>query len=134
MTARPSLAALLAVLASLLAPLARPQAPVRAPEPTKHLERTPNDALDAQIRRVIESMDSTGHPPRGVAQGGRRGGRRGVFENAEGQLPRKPPGYYIETDVWPRRASGRGAQRLVFGREREVYYTANHYRTFVRVR
>jgi len=79
-------------------------------------------------------MDRTGRPPQGVAQGGRRGGTRGVFENAEGRLPRQAGGYYTETDVWPRGAGGRGARRLIFGHGGEVYYTADHYRTFVRVR
>jgi guanyl-specific ribonuclease Sa len=91
-------------------------------------------ALERQVALVIDTMDRTGHPPAGVAQGGRRSGGRGVFENAEGRLPRQADGYYTETDVWPRGASGRGAQRLIFGRGGEVYYTADHYRTFVRVR
>ena len=90
--------------------------------------------LERQVAIVIESMDRTGRPPAGVAQGGRRSGRRGVFENAEGRLPVQPGGYYTETDVWPRGESGRGARRLIFGRGREVYYTADHYRTFARIR
>jgi guanyl-specific ribonuclease Sa len=90
-------------------------------------------ARRAQIEAVIESMDRTGHPPPGVAQGGRKSGGRGVFENAERRLPGQPRGYYEETDVWPRHGP-RGAERLVFGRAREVYYTGDHYRTFVKVR
>jgi guanyl-specific ribonuclease Sa len=104
----------------------------RAPDPGP---RSLGDAsLDRQVALVVESMDRTGHPPAGVAQGGRRGRARGTFENAEGRLPAQPPGYYTETDVWPRGASGRGTQRLIFGRGGEVYYTADHYRTFARVR
>ena len=91
-------------------------------------------ALERQVALVIDGMDGTGRPPAGVAQGGRRGGRRGSFENAEGRLPRQAGGYYTETDVWPRGPGGRGAQRLIFGRGGEVYYTADHYRTFVRIR
>ena len=83
---------------------------------------------------MVESMDRTGRPPAGIEQGGRRGGQRGVFQNLEGRLPAQPPGYYTETDVWPRGASGRGTRRLIFGRGGEVYYTADHYRTFVKVR
>jgi guanyl-specific ribonuclease Sa len=109
-----------------------PAAPVAREAPTAIALGDP--ALERQVAFVIESMDRTGHPPEGVAQGGRRSGRRGVFENAEGHLPRHAGGYYTETDVWPRGAGGRGARRLIFGRGGEVYYTADHYRTFVRVR
>ena len=90
--------------------------------------------LDAQVAAVVLSMDRTGRPPDGVAQGGRKGGRKGMFQNAEGRLPAQPPGYYTESDVWPRGTGGRGTHRLIFGRGGEVYYTADHYRTFVKVR
>jgi guanyl-specific ribonuclease Sa len=90
--------------------------------------------LDSQVRTVVASMDEKGRPPEGVGQGGRRGGARGLFDNAEGRLPPQPRGYYREADVWPRGAAGRGSERLVFGKEGEVYYTADHYRTFTRIR
>ena len=77
---------------------------------------------------------SAGRPPRGVEQGGRQGRERGVFQNLERRLPAKPAGYYRESDVWPRGPGGRGAERLVFGREGEVYYTKDHYRSFTRLR
>lgn len=86
-----------------------------------------------QIERVIEAMDRTGKPPRGVFQGGRRSGKKGVFVNAERRLPQKPAGYWIESDVWPKDGP-RDAERLVFGREGEVYWTRDHYETFVRLR
>jgi guanyl-specific ribonuclease Sa len=87
----------------------------------------------AQVARVVEAMDRTGAPPDGVAQGGRRGARKGVFQNAEGRLPRKALGYWIESDVWPRKGP-RDAERLIFGREREVYWTRDHYESFFRLR
>jgi guanyl-specific ribonuclease Sa len=90
--------------------------------------------LDAQVRAVVASMDEKGRPPDGVAQGGRRDGARGVFDNAEGRLPRRSRGYYRETDVWARGSEGRGAERLIFGKDGEVYYTPDHYRTFKRIR
>jgi guanyl-specific ribonuclease Sa len=90
--------------------------------------------LDAQIRKVVESMDRAGRPPKGVAQGGRRGRQRAIFQNLEGRLPAKAPGYYRESDVWPRGSGSRGAERLVFGRAGEVYYSKDHYRSFVRLR
>ena len=132
-----ALAALLAALASSLlvdGATARVAAE-QAPASTMRAHRATRDGdLDRQIAAVIDSMARTGRPPAGVAQGGRRAGRRGVFENAEGRLPPQPRGYYTETDVWPRGTGGRGAQRLIFGKGGEVYYTADHYRTFRRVR
>lgn len=116
---------------------ARPAAskPTAASTPGHALLADLGDAgLTAQVLRVIESMDRTGRPPQDVAEGGRRHGRKGLFANAEGRLPARPPGYYRESDVWPRGSGSRGAERLVFGREAEVYYTADHYATFVRLR
>jgi guanyl-specific ribonuclease Sa len=151
-----ALAAILAALASLLllavrhleqqpaaaAPPAvvRPAVEATHPAPQERhdgetIRPSLGDAgLDRQVALVIASMDATGRPPAGVEQGGRRGGARGVFQNLERRLPAQPPGYYTETDVWPRGGSGRGTRRLIFGRGGEVYYTGDHYRTFVKVR
>jgi guanyl-specific ribonuclease Sa len=124
-------------------PSALPSASVDRPSPATGAGSTRSSAAsalqlvgdprtDAQIALVVRSLDETGAPPAGVAQGGRGG--RGVFQNAEGRLPRRPPGYYTESDVWPRGRDGRGAVRLVVGREGEVYYSADHYRSFRRLR
>jgi RNAse (barnase) inhibitor barstar len=69
----------------------------RGSDPT-YMKKPRDTPLDRQIAAVIDSMDRTARPPAGVAQGGRRAGRRGVFENAEGRLPPQPRGYYTETD------------------------------------
>jgi guanyl-specific ribonuclease Sa len=106
-----------------------------APAPTAAPQAPPTDEREQQVQRVIAAMDATGRPPAGVAQGGRKGGPKGLFDNAEGRLPRQPRGYYTETDVWPRQPGrNRGAERLVFGKAGEVYYTGDHYRTFRQVR
>ncbi len=86
-----------------------------------------------QIEHVIDSMDQGGTPPAGIAQGGRRGGPKSEFHNAEGRLRRERRGYWIESDVWPKNGP-RDAERLVFGRGHEVYLTLDHYQTFVRLR
>ncbi len=89
--------------------------------------------LRSQIDDVVRHFDEVGRPPTGVAQGGLRGHPRGTY-GGQG-LPDRPLGYYTESDVW---TSGggikRGAERLVFGQGGEVYYTPNHYDSFVRIR
>lgn len=54
-----------------------------------------------------------------------------MFGNREGILPRKPSGYYHEYTVPTPGSPDRGARRLVTGEGGEVYYTADHYASFV---
>ena len=119
-------------------PVERPRPPATAPRQSEpqagSLAATGDEERDAQIARVVAAIDQTGRPPAGVVQGGRRGGPRGAFDNRQGLLPRRAAGYYVESDIWPRGPGGRGTYRLVFGREGEVYYTSDHYRTFTRLR
>ncbi|WP_086826084.1 ribonuclease domain-containing protein [Allokutzneria sp. NRRL B-24872] len=53
------------------------------------------------------------------------------FFNREGVLPGKAKGYYREFTVVTPGESTRGARRLVTGQTGEVYYTADHYKSFV---
>ena len=57
-----------------------------------------------------------------------------TFENRERRLPAKPGGYYQEFVHPTPGVEGPGGQRVVLGRDGEVYYTPDHYRTFRRVR
>jgi ribonuclease T1 len=57
-----------------------------------------------------------------------------VFGNYERLLPLRPRGYYREYTVPTPRARNRGARRIIAGRQGERYYTADHYRTFWRIR
>lgn len=56
------------------------------------------------------------------------------FANREELLPRRARGYYREYTVRTPGARDRGARRIVAGSGGEVYYTADHYRTFRRIR
>ena len=56
-----------------------------------------------------------------------------VFGNREGLLPGQDPGYYHEYTVETPGSDDRGARRLVTGAADEVYYTADHYESFVKV-
>jgi ribonuclease T1 len=57
-----------------------------------------------------------------------------VFRNFEKRLPSHERGYYREYTVPTPGAKNRGARRIVAGRGGELYYTADHYRSFVRIR
>jgi hypothetical protein len=93
-------------------------------------------ALRSQVDDVVRHFDEFGAPPPGVAQGGLKGYPKGTYGNKNGALPKQPVGYYTESDIW---TSGngvkRGAERLIFGGNSEVY-SFNHYApgSFVRIR
>ncbi|GAA5113083.1 ribonuclease domain-containing protein [Haloechinothrix salitolerans] len=56
-----------------------------------------------------------------------------VFGNREGLLPDRPHGYYQEYTVDTPGLDHRGARRLVTGEDGELYYTEDHYQSFVLV-
>lgn len=56
-----------------------------------------------------------------------------AFQNREKRLPQKPSGYYREWAVPTPGEAGPGPQRLVTGKEGEVWYTSDHYRSFRRI-
>lgn len=58
-----------------------------------------------------------------------------VFHNREGRLPARERGYYREYTVPTPGSRDRGARRIVAGGgSAEFWYTADHYRTFKRIR
>ncbi|WP_329064771.1 ribonuclease domain-containing protein [Amycolatopsis sp. NBC_01480] len=54
-----------------------------------------------------------------------------VFENREKVLPRKQSGYYHEYTVKTPNSPDRGPRRLVTGQAKELFYTGDHYASFV---
>ena len=56
-----------------------------------------------------------------------------VFGNREGLLPKRSRGYYREYTVKTPGAKDRGARRIVAGRDGELYYSDDHYRSFRRI-
>ncbi|MER7012560.1 ribonuclease domain-containing protein [Saccharopolyspora sp. NPDC000359] len=54
-----------------------------------------------------------------------------VFGNREGILPDQEAGYYHEYTVPTPGSRDRGARRLVTGDRSELYYTSDHYESFV---
>jgi ribonuclease T1 len=76
-----------------------------------------------------------------IAQGGPFPHKRDgiVFNNFEKQLPLQPRGHYREYTVRTPGLSHRGARRIVCGGEPPIrptacYYTADHYRSFRKIR
>jgi ribonuclease T1 len=56
-----------------------------------------------------------------------------TFQNRERRLPQQPAGYYHEYVHPTPGLRGPGPQRVVTGKEGEIFYTADHYRTFQRL-
>lgn len=71
-----------------------------------------------------------------ITKGVQQYSRDGItFANREGFLPAQPLGYYKEYTVPPTAGvATRGAERLVVGQAGEVYYTPDHYTSFVRIK
>ena len=103
-----------------------------APQPTRTSARPIDgfdtiapDQLPAQARQTLAL----------IAQGGpfpyRQDGA--VFQNRERLLPRQPNGYYHEYTVETPESDDRGARRIITGAAGEIFYTSDHYASFVQV-
>lgn len=66
-----------------------------------------------------------------VAPGKLIGGDR--FGNREGLLPKKAGRVWTECDIDSYGKDSRGAKRIVFSNDGLIYYTDNHYESFVRL-
>lgn len=84
--------------------------------------------LPPEARETLRLIDSGGPFPY------RRDGI--VFQNRERRLPEQPRGYYREYTVKTPGSRDRGARRIVTGDRPPVvyYYTADHYKSFYRVK
>ena len=96
----------------------------------------PAAEVPGRVAKILQHIDEYQRPPDGY-EGGR------TFHNAgrdgEQALPRTDadgrPVTYREWDVHPHVPGvNRGAERLVTGSDGSAYYTADHYRTFTKVR
>jgi guanyl-specific ribonuclease Sa len=87
--------------------------------PTKALSALPPEA--SQTWRLIQRGGPFPYPRNdGV-----------VFDNREKRLPQKQTGYYHEYTVPTPGSDDRGPRRLITGESHELYYTGDHYATFV---
>lgn len=83
----------------------------------------PESAQEAEIRWTLERIEAGGPYPYRQDDT--------VFFNREGRLPKQPLGYYREFTVKTPGADDRGPRRIVRGERGELYYTDDHYRSFV---
>lgn len=56
-----------------------------------------------------------------------------IFRNDKNLLPEKAEGYYHEYVHPSQGVDGPGAQRIVTGKEGEIYYTPDHYKSFKKI-
>ena len=96
-------------------------------DPVSGLRWVDEPALNPQARRTLALIRSEGPFPYPRNDGA-------VYRNLNRVLPRQPAGYYHEYTVPTPGASNRGARRIVRGDAGELYYTEDHYDSFVRIR
>lgn len=82
--------------------------------------------LPPEARDVLRRIDAGG--PFAYEEDG------GTFGNFEGLLPDHERGYYAEYTVDTPGSDDRGARRIVAGDGGELYWTADHYASFARIR
>lgn len=82
-------------------------------------------ALEARVTSTIDDIEA------GVTRYSQDGT---VFRNSEGLLPKEGAGYYTEYTVENSAYANRGVERIVVGANGEMYYTPDHYGSFVRIR
>ena len=92
----------------------------------------PQDPIPVYARDTLAYIRQHAFAPPGYV-----GGR--IYGNYEGQLPRynakRKRIEYREWDVRPKaEGHNRGAERLVTGSDGRVWFTADHYRTFIEVK
>jgi ribonuclease T1 len=82
-------------------------------------------ALPPEAAETVELIDAGGPFPEDEDGG--------TFGNREELLPDEQTGYYAEYTVPTPGSEDRGARRIVAGDGGELYWTADHYRSFERI-
>jgi ribonuclease T1 len=118
----------------------------RRPSPTKATTPRPQKiepprlddrpTLQLQSIRDLQEVDAVTATASQIDAGGpfryRKDGT--TWENRERRLAKQPPGYYREYTVDTPGESDRGARRIIAGGSGEMYYTRDHYGSFVQIR
>ena len=102
-----------------------------AKEPTRFIDGV--KVVDQKTGQVLQGTVDLGPTLDRIKSGGSFPHRNdgSIFQNRAGDLPQKPAGYYTEYVHPTPGVSGPGPQRIVVGKGGEMYYTADHYKTFV---
>lgn len=96
----------------------------------------PLQIIPVRVANTLALIDA-GRWPEAANAPGTQGGR--IFRNNEGKLPRTDaagrPMQYQEWDVNAKAPGhGRDAERIITAADGRVWYTLDHYRTFVQIR
>ncbi|MBK9942465.1 MAG: hypothetical protein IPP13_12710 [Kouleothrix sp.] len=105
-------------------PAATPQ-PGSQARPIDGFEAVAPEQLPREARRTLDLIARGGPFP--YRQDG------AIFQNRERRLPRQPGGYYHEYTVVTPGSDDRGARRIITGAGGEIFYTDDHYASFVQV-
>ncbi|PZS66831.1 hypothetical protein A7X75_02595 [Stenotrophomonas maltophilia] len=100
-------------------------------EPTRFIDGV--TVVDKKTGNVLQGTVDLGPTLDRIKSGGSYPHRNdgSIFQNRAGDLPVKPAGYYTEYVHPTPGVTGPGAQRIVVGKGGEMYYTADHYKTFI---
>lgn len=85
------------------------------------------DPLELQAVQAVAAVIEAGGPFPHARDGAE-------FRNREMRLPAQGAGYYREYTVPTPGVTGRGGRRIVTGAGGELYYSADHYGRFARLR
>ena len=106
--------------------------PARAPrQPTRFIDGVVvvDRRSNTVLRGTVDLKPTLDRISAGVRHPHRNDGS--VFANREGRLPTKPRGFYTEYVHPTPGVSGPGPQRIIVGQGGEMYYTPDHYTTFI---
>lgn len=112
------------------------------PEESSSREARANTRIENQTIRdlngrvVFEGTVDLGPTLTRIESGGHGSHRNDgtTFQNRERRLPAKANGYYKEYVHPTPNSSGTGPQRVIVGRDGDIWYTPDHYKKFIRVR
>jgi ribonuclease T1 len=106
-----------------------------APPPASGSSAVPGQESGLQVKALSSLPAEATDTWRLIERNGPfKSNRDGVeFENREKRLPQKAAKYYREYTVPTPGSEDRGARRLIYGQQRELYYTGDHYSSFVLV-